>query len=209
MDPAVERAWYVAYGSNLCRDRLDAYLEGTVAPSRRAGDGATGVGPRSARYGAHRGCADPSPPADDRWLDVAHPVSFRGRSTRWDGGVAFLGLVPRAGVVTEVRAWSLTLAQVLGIAGQEARLPDAPPATVVDGLAAPGDTAAIGGGWYDTLLRLDDVDGTMALTVTTGQDLAVCEPTEAYLDTIAAGRAERVREASSGTAGATVGGSTR
>ena len=59
----------------------------------------------------------------------------------------------------------------------------------------PGAALALGGGWYDTLLRLDDVDGKVALTVTTAQDLPVTRPTEAYLATIAAGRAERARPA--------------
>ncbi len=191
-DGAGERIWYVAYGSNLCRDRLMAYLEGTVAPLRRdAAGGAERAGPRKARYGAHRGCSDPTPPADDRWLDIGHRVSFRGTSRRWGGGVAFVALAPEPGVATEVRAWLLTAAQVLGVAAQEGRLAEVPGRALLDRLTHVGATAALGGGWYDTILRLPDVEGRMALTVTTSRALPATETTEPYLATIAAGRAER------------------
>lgn len=202
------RVWYVAYGSNLCRDRLRAYLEGSAAPVQRAAESAAGsTGPRNPRYGAHRGCRDPSPPTADRWLEIAHPVTFRGRSRRWGGGVAFLGLAPEQGVSTGVRAWSLTAPQLLGIAAQEAGLGSDPPATILGRLCSPGDTAPIGGGWYDTLLRLDDIDGAAALTVTTSQDLPPEDPTPAYLATIARGRAEHAAGAEVGADEAPVGGS--
>ncbi|MGI8939832.1 MAG: hypothetical protein ACR2JF_16775 [Iamia sp.] len=189
---AAQRVWYVAYGSNLCRDRLMAYLEGTVAPpGPEALGGVEEAGPRAARYGAHRGCSDPTPPAADRWLEVAHAVTFRGRSPRWGGGVAFLDLAPSDGVRSKVRAWLLTVEQVVGLAAQEAGLPADPEPSLVDSLTAVGATAPLGGGWYDTLLRLPDIEGRLALTVTTGQDLPATTPTQPYLATIAAGRSER------------------
>lgn len=174
--------WYVAYGSNTCRDRLSAYLEGTAGPAGPA---------LMARYGAHRGCAECAPPLDDRWLTVPHRLRFRGRSRRWGGAVAFLDLAPAPDVATPARAWLLTVAQLRGLVGQEARLPDDPPPAVLDGLTATGACSTVGGGWYDTLLRLPDVDGRLAVAVTTAQDLPEGEPTEAYLATLAAGRAER------------------
>ncbi|CAN5722350.1 hypothetical protein BH24ACT4_BH24ACT4_19030 [soil metagenome] len=185
-----ERVWYVAYGSNLCRDRLMAYLEGTPIPPALAATG-DGPGSRATRYGQHRGCADPTPPAEDRWLELGHRVTFRGRSRRWGGGVAFLDLVAADGGRCEVRAWLLTVAQVRGVAAQEAGLPTDPEPSVVEALTEVGATAKLGGGWYDTLLRLPDIDGRPALAVTTGQDLPVTVPTEPYLATIAAGRSER------------------
>lgn len=187
-----DRLWYVAYGSNLCRDRLMAYLRGTVAPDRPGvAGGADRAGPRSARFGAHRGGPDPTPPGADLWCTVEHRVSYRGRSRRWGGGVAFLDLHPTPGTTTEARAWLLTAAQVVGLAGQEARLPGDPDPALLDDLGPPGTTVALGGGWYDTLLRLPDLGGRRAVTVTTAQDLPSTAPTPAYLATIAAGRAER------------------
>lgn len=186
-----DRAWYVAYGSNMCRDRLLAYLEGTVAPSTAGrARGVTEAGSRSARYGPHRGCADPTPPTADRALELAQPVRFRGRSPRWGGGVAFLDLHPAEGCRTPARAWLLTVTQVLSVVGQESRRPVDPPRSLLEGMAV-GETVPLGGGWYDTLLRLDDIDGRPAVTVTTAQPLPLTEPTAPYLATIAAGRAER------------------
>ena len=58
-----ELVWYVAYGSNLSRARLQEYLD---------------RGP------------DPSPPRDDRPLTIGHPLFFAGRSKVWTGGRAYV-----------------------------------------------------------------------------------------------------------------------
>lgn len=191
-DEECDGLWYVAYGSNLCRDRLMAYLCGTVAPDRPgAAGGADRPGPASARFGPHRGGPDPTPPRADLWCAIDHRVTFRGRSRRWGGGVAFLDLHPTPGTATEARAWLLTAAQVVGLAGQEARLRRDPDPALLQDLGPPGSTVTLGGGWYDTLLRLPDLEGRRAVTVTTAQDLPATAPTPAYLATIEAGRAER------------------
>lgn len=158
--------WYVAYGSNMVAERLQAYLEG-----------ATDTCELGRRFGAHRGCADPTPPRADRWITLDRAVRFRGRSRRWGGGVAFLDLDPTPGAATPARAWLIGLDQMAELAAQEGRLDVAP-----TGLAdiPPGGTLAIGGGWYDTVLRLPDIDGRPALTITTGQALPETDPTEAY-----------------------------
>jgi hypothetical protein len=172
----VTLAWYVAYGSNMAADRLRAYLEG-------ADD--------DCRFGAHRGCPDPTPPRADRWISLDRAVRHRGRSLRWDGGVAFLDIDPAPGVVTPARAWLLGLDQIAGLAAQEARLATAPDLTGATALP-PGGTIVIGGGWYDTVLRLDDIEGRPALTITTSQPLPETTPTDAYLATIALGLGEGV-----------------
>lgn len=164
--------WYVAYGSNTCRARLTAYLEGVCGPP----------------YGDHRGCLDPAPPADDRWLVLDRAVRFRGRSPRWGGGVAFLDLVASA-ASTPARAWLLGVDQLLGIAAQEARLAADPPASVLDGCTV-GSAVVIGGGWYDTVLRLPDLDGIPSYAITTSQDLPLAPATDAYAATLRAGRSE-------------------
>ncbi len=167
--------WYVAYGSNLCGARLQAYLVG-------------GDGP----FGSHRGCRDHRPPCADRWLEIDRRIEFRGPSQRWGGGVAFLDRTPTAGRRTTARAWLLRPGQLLDLAAQEARLDATPPASILDDVAVDGH-ASIGGGWYDALLRLADLDGRPAFALTTAQDLPVAAPTDAYLAVIAAGRAERRR----------------
>ncbi|QYG92152.1 histone deacetylase [Iamia sp. SCSIO 61187] len=168
--------WYVAYGSNRSADRLRAYLAGASGPD--------------APYGAHRGCGDPTPPRADRWLALDRRVTFRGTSRRWGGGVAFLDLDPTPGTETPARAWLLALDQVADLVAQEARLATAPHPDAL-GAIPPGGRFALGGGWYDTVLRLSDVEGRPALTVTTAQPLPATEPTSAYLSTLAAGLAEQ------------------
>lgn len=166
--------WYVAYGSNTLRARFLAYLTG-------------GDGP----YGHHRGCADPTPPVADRWVELPHRVAFQGRSQRWGGGVAFLDAAVDPTVSTSARAWLIAPGQLLDVAAQEARLPVAPDAAVLDDVPV-GGALVVGGGWYDTVLRLADLDDRPAFTITTGQDLPETEPTTAYRATLAAGLAERV-----------------
>jgi hypothetical protein len=84
--------WYVAYGSNLGRDRLQEYLD---------------RGP------------DPRPPQDDRPLSVGHPLWFTGESVVWTGGRAYLDHVEHPGVTTLARAWLLTAEQWADLHTQE------------------------------------------------------------------------------------------
>jgi len=192
--------WYVAYGSNMVADRLRAYLEGVAGPPVDLAPppaGALAPGDLGARFGAHRGCADPTLPRADRWLTLDRAVTYRGMSRRWGGGVAFLDLEPSPGAATPARAWLLGLDQVAELMAQEARLAVAPEPTALVAIA-PGDTLRLGGGWYDTVLRLADLDGTPALTVTTAQDQPEVPPTPAYLATVAAGLAERLRAGGGG-----------
>jgi hypothetical protein len=169
----------VAYGSNMAADRLRAYLEGASTTCELG-----------TRFGAHRGCTDPTPPRADRWVTLDRAVTHRGRSRRWGGGVAFLDLRPTGNPATPARAWLLGLDQVAELIAQEARLATPPDLAAATDLA-PGGTLAVGGGWYDTVLRLPDLDGRPALTVTTAQPLSGAEPTAAYLAALAAGHAER------------------
>src|SRR5215210_6185847 len=67
--------WYVAYGSNLSRERFRAYLEG----GRPAG---------SQRH--YSGGRDTTPPHQSRVLRLGGRLVFAGISTVWGGGLAFL-----------------------------------------------------------------------------------------------------------------------
>lgn len=184
--------WYVAYGSNLAAERLRAYLEGAAGPpvGLVAPSGPAATGDLAARFGAHRGCGDPTPARADRWVVLDRALSFRGTSRRWGGGVAFLDLVPTPGAATPARAWLLGAAQVADVVAQEARLAVGPAPDAL-GAIPPTGTLTVGGGWYDTVLRLADLEGRPALAVTTAQHLPETEPAPAYLATLAAGLAER------------------
>ncbi|MFY0409447.1 hypothetical protein [Solicola sp. PLA-1-18] len=173
--------WYAGYGSNTLVERLRTYLAGADA---------------SSRFGAHPATAEPF---DGRtcWTTSAHPLYFAGRSVRWDGAVAFLGLEPRTGVTTRLRTYELTPSQLVHVATVENNVPD---------LAWDGDVTGIEVGAahlltlpsgldparakYDAVLRLPDHEDRPVVTLTTSRDLEPGVPGEAYRQVIADGLAD-------------------
>ena len=147
--------WYVAYGSNMDPAMLARYV-------------------------------DPRPPRPGCWVRVPREVWFGGRSRRWRGGVAFLSLhtvaAPRA---RWCRAHRLDVPALRGLFRGENGYPDAdlgpldlPPGrwrTVPIPLSDDGTR-----GKYDTLLRLADIDGLPAYTLTTSRDLPAADPAPEY-----------------------------
>ena len=95
--------WYAAYGSNLARDRLEAYLSaaGRPAPPRH-----------------YPGARDASPPSDDRPLLLPGHL-FAGESPTWGGGIAFYDADARGTVYA--RAYRITAEQFSDLAAQEMR----------------------------------------------------------------------------------------
>lgn len=69
-----ERLWYVAYGSNLFRERFRCYLSG----GRPAG---------GARH--YPGCRDPRPARAELSVTVPGGIYFALTSQTWGGGMAF------------------------------------------------------------------------------------------------------------------------
>ena len=66
--------WYVAYGSNLSRERFCCYLHG---------------GRPDGNYRAYPGCRDTSDPLDSFGLMIPGGLYFAGRSSGWRAGMAF------------------------------------------------------------------------------------------------------------------------
>ena len=103
--------WYAAYGSNLLSSRFMAYINGgDLAGSRRG----------------HRGARDRTPPSD--WLtytfDPRYYLCFAGESTRWTGGVCFLGSEESAAEQQARRpvlgrAWLINESQLVDVWSQE------------------------------------------------------------------------------------------
>ena len=151
--------WYVAYGSNLDRDRFGRYLVGGQAP------GATR---------AHPGCRDGSPPLDDGPWTIAHRLYFARSSTAWGGGVAFVDPEPAPGEMTRCRRYLITTEQFADVWAQECGL--TPPAPV-----APGT------GWYGHLVDLGVDDGVPLRTFTAPAPSAANPPSPAYRATIVRG----------------------
>lgn len=156
--------WYVAYGSNLSRARLQEYLD---------------RGP------------DPSPPRADRPLTIGHPLFFAGESLVWGGGRAYVDHDRVHPAATRARAWLLTRLQWDDLHAQESG-PDHRPGTDVGSLAA-GETRVVGTGRYDVVLGLGHHEGSPVATFTGPDrlDPATCSrPAPEYLRRIGAGLRE-------------------
>jgi hypothetical protein len=173
----VQRVWYVAYGSNLGRERFQCYLSGgTPAGGRRA----------------YAGCNDPRDPERIASLDVPGRLVFGGRSGMWGGGMAFYDADGEGRVAC--RAYLVTAGQFADVAAQEMRRPPGGQfARDLAGLLLDVERVhTMGPGRYETVTRLGTRDGAPMFTVThddvAGLDLAA--PTAPYLWWIASGLLE-------------------
>lgn len=96
---------YVAYGSNLLRERLMVYIKGGVFMGRE-----------------YVGSEDRSEPQDFGWVRVPYRLYFANSSPRWDNkGVAFLSIVKETNpdLFAIVRLWKISAKQFEDIQEQE------------------------------------------------------------------------------------------
>jgi hypothetical protein len=174
----VTEVWYVSYGSNMCRDRLAAYLLG----GRPEGAQRSYVGART-----------PAMPVDDVAVELPGRLYFAGRSTTWGGGIAFYDHDQPG--PTAARAYRITAEQFADVAAQEMhRLPeegDPIEEVIVGGLDAGRHEA--GPGHYETLIEVGRRDGLPMLTFTAPHGFDAVphtQPTDAYLAMLAQGLRE-------------------
>ncbi len=162
MDPDADLVWYVAYGSNLASDRLRCYLAG----------GRPHGGLRT-----YAGARDPRDPHEIRPVELTGGIVFAGQSTTWTGGMAFYA--PDALGQVAARAYLLTVEQANDLVAQEIRRP---PGGDLRLLAdRPNSRRPLGGRAYDTALRLEDIDGHPAVTITSTRSQEPTSPSAAYL----------------------------
>lgn len=166
--------WYVAYGSNLDRGRFRCYLEGGVPTGGRR---------------EYVGCRDPGAPVEDFPVELPGRLVFAGDSSVWGGGMAFYD--PAASGRVAGRAYLLTREQLADVAAQEMRrAPAGAFARRLEAALPEVETVRVlGPGRYETLVRLPDLRGRPAFTVTCA-DVDVLEPrapTAPYVAMIAAG----------------------
>lgn len=141
--------WYVAYGSNLSRERFRCYLEGGRPAGSRRG---------------HPPSRDPSPPADDRPVVLPHRPYFAGRSTSWGGGAVAFVDPESGGGEAPARAYRVTREQLADVYAGENGLEPGP---VVPDEAFVGPVHDLGEDRpYRLLVRTEDVDELPAFTVT-------------------------------------------
>jgi hypothetical protein len=165
--------WYAAYGSNLARDRFEAYLSGGRPP------GASRTYP---------GARDPRPPVDDRPLLLTGSIFFGWTSPTWGGGIAFYDAAGDGTVYA--RAYRISEDQFSDLAAQEMRREPGSDLDLTAVLAR--RRHSYGPGRYETLHLVGELDGLPVLTFTAPDDhtLAPNPPTPAYLATIVRGLQE-------------------
>ncbi|GGR51441.1 hypothetical protein J2S40_000529 [Nocardioides luteus] len=168
--------WYVSYGSNMCRDRLGAYLLG---------------GQPEGALRSYVGARTPVMPVEDVAVDLPGRLYFAGESTTWTGGVAFYDH-DAIGSWTAARAYRMTAEQFADVAAQEMdRLPapgDPIEKIVMEGLEKGRHEA--GPGHYETLVEVGRRDGLPMLTFTAPHGFDAVEhnrPSAAYAAMLARG----------------------
>lgn len=169
----MQRIWYVAYGSNLCRDRFRCYLRG----------GRPALGNRD-----YPGCRDQQDPLSDVAVTIPGGLRFVGESTVWGGGLAVYDAA--ADTALAARAYLITAGQFADVVAQETRRE---PGFDIDLTSvSESGTHTFGPGHYQTLTHVGTHDGRPMLTFTSGRlsELVDNAPSEGYLRTIAAGLAE-------------------
>lgn len=172
----MDYVWYVAYGSNLCRERFMAYINGS--------DGS--------KWPKARGCRDKTPPVRDRSGQIPGRIYFAEHSKSWaDGGVAFYDPTVKDSI-TLVRMYLVKLGQFNDIFLQENGL-DSGDITATMASLTVGSSTKYGGGWYREVWRLDNVEGYPTLTFTSPvrmHEAALVTPGIKYREVISEGLKE-------------------
>ncbi len=143
--------WYAGYGSNLSPHRFACYVQGgTPTGGRRA----------------HVGCRDRTPPRATAPLTFGGHLTFRGESTIWGGGMAFLD--PHGAGEVVARGYLITEAQLDDVAAQETR--------------------------YDGRADVAEHEGVPVVALTSSADRGPAAPSAPYLRTILAGLTDGLLE---------------
>jgi hypothetical protein len=145
-----EHVWYVAYGSNMDRRRLDLYLHGGTEVF-----GSTPITGKAPPF-------ESPPPTADRWVAYPGRLYFDAHAGSWGGAVAFVDVTDTHSRF-HGRAWRVTRRQLAWIAAREnsrdaweqVMALDLGRSHVVDGWR-----------WYGGIEHLGQIDGEPAITVT-------------------------------------------
>jgi hypothetical protein len=176
-----ESVWYVAYGSNLFRERFSCYLAG----GRPAGGART-----------YTGCRDSSPARAERAVTLPGGIYFAHESPTWGGGIAFYdaALPGRAAA----RAYLLSHQQFCDVLSQEMHREVGAEPDLSQALA--GGLQTLGPGRYETVVKVGECEGRPMLTFTSPHGAGPARlnaPTASYLTMLGSG----LREAHGWTAG--------
>ncbi|MBO8195917.1 histone deacetylase [Streptomyces oryzae] len=166
--------WYAAYGSNMHRERLRAYVCG-------------GQPEGAARW--YPGCRDGTMPAESVPVELPGAVYFATTSPVWGGGRAFYD--PAAEGRALAVAHLVTPGQFSDLAAQEMYREPGEDLDLTSVLAH--GRAELGEGRYETLVCAGELDGHPVLTFTAAwrlDEVAYVAPAGAYLRYLASGLLE-------------------
>lgn len=178
--PRTGEVWYVAYGSNMCEERLTSYLAGGIPTGGRR---------------RNPGARDATPPRRTVPIDLPGALYFAGESPQWGGGVAFYDHDATHGGPTAARGYLVSAGQFADIAAQEMyRTPvagDPLEQVVLGGLD--GGRHTVGPGRYETLVEVGRLGGAPLLLFTAPDGIdavAHTAPGAAYVAMLARGLRE-------------------
>jgi hypothetical protein len=167
--------WYLSYGSNLSKERFLCYIQGgTPTGSKKA----------------EKGCRDHSLPLKDEAYEIPYPLYFSKNSSRWNGGVAFIGKVPEKNARTLARMYLITKEQFMDVVSQE----NAGKQLNIDFEEVKQEKSKeIVDAWYGNILYIGEKDGYPIYTFTSNEDIenaVLTKPSISYLNTIMIGLKE-------------------
>ncbi|WP_433472843.1 histone deacetylase [Spirillospora sp. CA-142024] len=166
-----EPLWYVAYGSNLHRERFRCYLSG----GRPRG---------GARH--YTGCRDPRPAGAEHPVTMPGGIYFALTSLTWGGGMAFYD--PALPGRAAARAYLLTRRQFCDVLSQEMRRDIGADHDLSEAIAH--GRQRLGPGRYETVLKVGERAGHPMLTFTAPAPHPPNAPTAPYLTMLGHGLRE-------------------
>ena len=169
----MQHIWYVAYGSNLSRERFCTYLQG---------------GQPNGSERNYPGCRDTSDAVDSFGLLITGGVYFAGQSSGWGAGMAFYDSEATGEVAA--RAYLITTEQFVDVLAQETRRP--PGMTLDLEPFFQGDSHSDGVGGYPLLVRVGERRELPLVTFTRPRSTAspLAAPSAPYLAAMAIGLRE-------------------
>ncbi|WP_019415773.1 hypothetical protein [Paenisporosarcina sp. TG20] len=167
--------WYLSYGSNLSKDRFLCYIQGGTPNGSTKNE---------------RGCRDNTIPIRDEGYEISFPLYFAKFSSRWNGGVAFIGKSEKNNTKTFARMYLITEEQFLDVVSQENDVADI---SIDLEEVISNKSLQVSDGWYGNILYIGEKDGHPIFSFTSNDDIEDAKfnpPSKAYLDTISLGLTE-------------------
>ncbi|MDC3411916.1 hypothetical protein NC797_02605 [Aquibacillus sp. 3ASR75-11] len=167
--------WYSSFGSNLCEDRFLCYIKG---------------GQPAGSTKSEKGARDNTSPVDVQAIELDYPLYFASYSSRWDGGVAFIGTSSSETNKSLGRMYLITKEQFVDVVRQENETDDI---TINFESILEKGSIMVRESLYGNVLHVGDQDGIPIFTFTHKEDMnkrEFTQPSERYLRMLISGYKE-------------------